>query len=124
MTPDHAEIARLVEWAEASHIAGDGEWNQYDYATVHECGTAYCIAGKWALDHGWTHETDRRGVEAWRDPEGVLQDPGIGAWDALGLTYDQVWGALEGRERGLFQQDNSIDDLRRIAKDLRTEAGL
>jgi hypothetical protein len=115
---DHEEIARLVDWAEASHIAGDGEWYQGLWGTVTDCGTSCCIAGKWALDHGWSLENNA--VLPWRDPQGERwSSPAIGPRGAGGGM-----GLDEGQADVLFFGANTIDDLRRIAKRLRTEDGL
>jgi hypothetical protein len=115
---DHEEIARLVDWAEASHIAGDGEWYQWLWGTVTDCGTSCCIAGKWALDHGWTLNDEV--VAPWRDPQGNrAYSPEHAAASALGLASSD-----DLQVTPLFHSGNTIDDLRRIAKDLRTRDGL
>jgi hypothetical protein len=111
---DHEEIARLVDWAEASHIAGDGEWYQGLWGTVTDCGTSCCIAGKWALDHGWAL-TNAAHIP-WRDPQG--NESYTPAWEAAAAL------GLGDATAPLFESTNTVDDLRRIAKDLRTEDGL
>jgi hypothetical protein len=116
---DHEEIDYLIDWAESSHIAGDGEWNQRTWGEVTDCGTACCIAGKWALDHGWTvtNYAPAPWRAPWRDPQGnESYSPAWEAASALGLD--------DGYLAPLFDSTNTVDDLRRIAKGLRTEDGL
>ena len=106
-TPDLDRIDALIDWAETSHINGDGQWNQDVYFSRAECGTAFCIAGKVVYDEGLTTYSTTLGFEH-------FATPGETAGKILGLPTHRG-------HHPLFHACNTIDDLRRIAKDLRNE---
>lgn len=110
-TPDLDRIDALIDWAETSHINGDGEWNQWDYFF---CGTSFCIAGKVVVEEGLF---DVRGKQLVGDKH---MSPGEAACDILDL---EPWSSGGPCVHPLFWDYNTIDDLRRVAKDLRNEHG-
>lgn len=120
-------LRKAVEWAEASHAAGDGEWDQgwwgRDYSepniraryqaagfTISECGTSFCIAGYIGqLLDPEHYPAGRNGDGTEGAPFGHVEEF---AADALGIG---VGGPLKG---SLFDGSNTIQDVRRIAEDL------
>lgn len=121
LVPDMAAIDALIDWAETEDSKGAASgWDQYNFATPRPeaaCGTAYCVAGKWAIDHGWTSQPGRYGVMVWTSPGGRRTgSPADAAADALGLHRLHEAGC-----RHLFDADNTVADLRQIANQLRTE---
>ena len=124
LVPDMAAIDALIDWAETEDSKGAASgWDQYNFATPRPeaaCGTAYCVAGKWAIDHGWTSQPGRYGLTVWTSPggrrTGSPADAADAAADALGLhRLHDTYG------RHLFDADNTVADLRQIANQLRTE---
>lgn len=110
LTPNIPLLRKAVEWAEAEAAkpAADRQWYQEDYETPAEiigrsCGTCFCIAG-WVC-----HTIDGE----------VSDQPGYRAADLLGIDPDKH----HGTETGLFWDYNSIQDVRRIAEDIASEAG-
>lgn len=120
LVPDMAAIDALIDWAETEDSKGAASgWDQYNFATPRPeaaCGTAYCVAGKWAIDHGWTSQPCH-GVMVWTSPGGRRTgSPADAAADALGIPrLHDTYG------RHLFDADNTVADLRQIANQLRTE---
>ena len=119
LVPDMAAIDALIDWAETEDSKGAASgWAQYCFATPRPeaaCGTAYCVAGKWAIDHGWTSQPCY-GVMVWTSPGGRRTgSPADAAADALGIPRHDTYC------RHLFDADNTIADLRQIANQLRTE---
>lgn len=118
MTPDMQQIEDLVAWAEAESTKESGSaWNQEDWVTpnVPECGTAYCIAGKAVSNAGYSMliESGPAGVNFVYDaeaPDGRGSDIGDLAQQLLGLTEEQ--------SEVLFYAYNTIEDLKRITKEL------
>lgn len=93
---NHDEIDDILDYIEAH----PEEWDQETYIKKRDCGTVYCVAG-FAVVRKYHH------IDEW----------GMGVWDQakdiLGLNTDQAtW---------LFARWNTLDDLRRIAKDFRIE---
>ena len=121
--PDMAAIDALIDWAETEHAKGTASgWDQNDFATPRpesDCGTAYCIAGKWGIDHGWTFQFRHRNLPVWRAPDGSMSGtPSVDAADALGIPRLGYTA-----DRHLFEASNTIEDLRRIADGLRAGVG-
>ena len=120
LVTDMAAIDALIDWAETEDCKGAASgWDQYNFATPRPeaaCGTAYCVAGKWAIDHGWTSQPCH-GVMVWTGPGGRRTgSPADAAADALGIPrLHDTYG------RHLFDADNTVEDLRQIANQLRTE---
>ena len=120
LVPDMAAIDALIDWAETEDSKGAASgWDQYNFATPRPeaaCGTAYCVAGKWAIDHGWTSQPGRYGIMVWTSPGGRRTgSPADAAADALGIPRHDTYC------RHLFDADNTVADLRQIANQLRTE---
>jgi virulence-associated protein VapD len=94
---NHDEIDDILDYIEAH----PEEWDQrVTYIKKRDCGTVYCVAG-FAVVRKY-HHIDEWGVGVWDQ-----------ATDILGLNYDQAYR--------LFQRKNTLDDLRKIAKDFRIE---
>ncbi|XVQ07305.1 hypothetical protein ACQP1W_32450 [Spirillospora sp. CA-255316] len=102
-----------------AHIeAHPEEWDQNEWCTELDCGTAYCFAG-------WAIKLDGRATftavnDFVIDEDGTSQDTDDYAAGLLGIK------SLERAERDceehLFAADNSLDDLRRIVGELCAEA--
>lgn len=126
-------LRKAVEWAEAEAAkpAIDCQWVQDGWRTsprrralelldetpleysrgarsrlASHCETAYCIAG-WTL-----HEA------GWAAEKFGAADPDLISAEAAELLGIADW---EGTEPHLFHEDNSIEDVRRIAEDLAGE---
>ena len=121
--PNIPLLRKAVEWAEAEAAKTDGTclWYQRNWAVETECGTAYCIAGFVVTQ---TVAGASVVIPDWDadDPYAVLQIDGARAdWisvgrDALGLTADEA--------SGLFHEDNTIGDVRRIAEQIAARDGV
>ena len=103
-------LRKAVEWADAEDAAagGKGSWNQHVYiAESASCGTQYCIAG-------WTLHAD-----GWPDEDITdCVDPAEHAALLLGIPpFDGE--AAAGHH--LFSDQNTIEDIRRIAEELAGE---
>jgi len=109
-------LQEVVDWAEAESFKPDGgEWNQGHYF----CGTACCIAGKVVLMHGYEQTPLYSAWVVWRegcpleaDYQGDVSVPHL-AQELLGLS--------ETRANELFSGGNTLDDVKRIAKDIMNE---
>lgn len=102
-------LRKAVEWAEAeAELGSAGKWYQRDYIQVDAaCGTRYCIAG-WTLHaDGWSDEDIDRTGETAAHAAAVL---GVPEFDG-------------NPEKGahLFSDQNTIEDIRRIAEELAGE---
>jgi hypothetical protein len=86
-------------------------WNQRDWC----CGTSHCFGG-WAvtlaggvwIDGLYLKPEDYQYIPDWPAPDGALPD--IRAMEVLGISLDQ---AID-----LFDQDNTLEDLRLQVKRL------
>lgn len=88
------------------------QWHQLDWATRTECGTAYCFAG-WAVQLARPDaEPDFDGGRSTSVVivDGVPRSIEVLASDLLGLDIDQ--------SEDLFACENTLDDLRRIVREL------
>lgn len=109
--PDHTEIASLVAWAETESLVEDrlGQWDQKWYIRNYGCNTTYCIAGEICR---------RNNVELslGRPYHGTR----VGFWAADFRSISEVARDLLGLNAAqamlLFDPDNTIDDLKHIAK--------
>ena len=112
-------LRKMVEWVEgeATKPIREREWNQDSYVyrgVAFNCGTAYCVAGKIAIDAGWTPFYRRESSTSTErvEKDGVVMDADDVAKRVLGL--EDVWG--------LFNAGNSSSDVRMIAEALAGEA--
>lgn len=123
MLPDIPRLRKAVEWAEAEAAKPFElrEWHQARYvlplnphshdiaavtarqAKAPECGTCYCIAGKVVVDE--------YGPEP---PATIMYNIDVRAAELLNLDYETDAAAL-------FHEDNTIEDVRRIAEDIAGE---
>lgn len=105
--PDHAEIAAIIGIAEANP---DG-WDQDAYAHRTDCGTAYCVAG-WACHRrGWSMAWDTFGYA-----NEIIK--GNGQTERIEIAAARILGLSDDQAEVLFAGYNSLDNLKRIAKDL------
>jgi hypothetical protein len=111
-TPNIPLLRKAVEWAEAEAAKTEGPcmWDQGDYFSETDCGTAYCISGfVIATQSGFALKEDRP----------LINGRDVGWWDGgrelLGLTEDE---ALD-----LFAPYNTIEDVRRLAEQIAARAG-
>lgn len=106
MTINHSEIEAIIGHIEAH----PEEWDQRNWASRSDCGTAYCLAGLACVRSGGQAKF-YRGLEYASTcslPDGRTELIVLVAQDLLGLTNDQA--------DILFDASNTIDDLKRIAK--------
>ena len=112
-TPQIGLLRHYVEWVEAQAALPDDErqWDQSGW--VNDCGTAYCLAGKVAIDH---HPDYQRG--AWSKVGGCEMHISEFAARTLGLAPD-------GHPHGdvclviqIFSERNSAADIRRLAEEI------
>lgn len=112
-------LRKAVEWAEAEAAKPPElcEWDQGAYRWVNpwmygmksrECGTCYCIAG---YVTSLVNEDFANG--------GAVPDPAEIAADALGI--ERFNGTADAGAH-LFSDDNSIEDVRRIAEQIAGES--
>lgn len=104
-------LRKMVEWVEEQEKLTEGrEWYQptiiahsvmLGLSRDNYCGTVYCVAGKVAVDNGWTNSMG--------DPTAAIDY----AESCLGLKHIP--------DHGLFVRDNTAEDIRRIAEDIAGE---
>lgn len=126
-------LASTVKWARHewdSQAAGGAQsmWRQASYAMPTDCGTAACIAGRVALDAGFTSAPELRMWEDagafcyWRhdtDPPVSLQGNRT-PWSTVG---QELLGLTTYEARVLFAGGNNIKDVERIAADIARHHG-
>lgn len=97
------------------------EWDQWQFARVVSCGTAFCVAGHAAVMSGaepvFSPGSDR--TCTFRTAEGWTVDVESYARDLLGLTPDEA-SVVDG---GLFDTANDRADVQRIAEAIAARAG-
>lgn len=126
MEPNVPLLRKMVEWVEEQATLTEGrEWNQ-TWFVLHDmgvqwvvgegevafCDTAYCVAGKVAVDAGWVAKDDsgyvhKDGVTR-RASDVAAEILGIPDWYAVDEDYD--------RPEHLFDGGNSAEDIRRLAE--------
>lgn len=113
MTVNIPLLRKAVEWAEAEAAKPDRycEWWQASYKLDgedigRECETCYCIAGYVVHLNGGL------------PPDGDYEDYDEIAANLLGIDTDH-----HNFGSGLFNGDNKIEDVRRIAEQIAAEAG-
>lgn len=125
-TPNIPLLRKVVEWVEEQETLTEGrQWRQATWIVSEQyigpgrssayfnCGTAYCVAGKIAIDAGWTpiwEGAGGRGEQAADEvtKNGVTMDVGQVARLELGLSYPQG--------NALFAGSNDAADIRRNAE--------
>jgi hypothetical protein len=112
-------LRKAVEWAEseAAKPVEESEWFQTFYHVAgkeidRSCGTAYCIAGWTVHEHGQGDV----GLSTLTDQQ--ISDA---ARDLLGIDDGDAWGII--CEPGLFDPNNSIEDVREIAESIARKYG-
>jgi hypothetical protein len=115
-------LREVIDWAEAEAAKTEGfrEWNQDAWMMNTECGTTYCIAGYVVAQSPLFEPTtvkDRQSswAELRRTDTGQRVPWSTAAAELLGLTRDDA--------DDLFEADNSIEDVRRIAEEIAEDAG-
>ncbi|WP_119728368.1 hypothetical protein [Thermomonospora amylolytica] len=106
------------------------QWNQRDWRTLSECGTAYCFAGwtvvlsggKFAVNPYSNQICQTRVVPAGVDPTDVTKWQHVAEYaaDLLGITPPIRGDAVI---HPLFLAINTLDDLRRVVAELCEAAG-
>lgn len=122
--PNIAELDALLAWAEAEHEKQQkglpSEWDQGSWAKVAPqvaCGSACCIAGKAVARAGGVFllpvgpRPGRTTTDFAEMPNGREVYISDEAEDLLGLNSDQA--------DALFEQDNTIEDVRRIIAEIK-----
>lgn len=124
-TPDVERLRALADWVEyqAQLPPDKRHWDQsvfYNDGSEVACGTAYCVAGKVALDDGYKMVAGQQSARLF-DDDGAPIYTSWGflhadtyAQKALGLTFDQ------GED--LFAWHNTAEDIRRIVEEIVAEA--
>lgn len=115
ITPNIERLDSLLEWAEVEHVKAEAglpsEWDQTRWAARTACGTACCLAGKAAIEDGLTPRYLKDGVfHSFELPTGQLIYPAEYARNVLGLT---------GGQDVLFNEDNTIEDVRDIIRQIK-----
>lgn len=116
ITPNIERLDSLLEWAEAEHAKAEAglpsEWDQTRWAARTDCGTVCCLAGKTAIEDGLVLRALKDGnIHEFRLPTGEAVYPADYARNALGLTI--------GQSRPLFDEDNGIEDVRDIIRQIK-----
>lgn len=126
MTPNFPLLDQALAWAEREHPKGALQWDQGywfrdlsngplldEYLITNFCNTSCCIAGYVATRNG-----ERPLIEDGLDyalevqlPDGSFEDIEVRARALLGLTVREAVR--------LFEQENTLDDLRRIVAELK-----
>lgn len=106
-------LRKAVEWAEAEAERTDSARNQWEVALADEashCGTTFCVAGWTLFKAGWSVSQIARADDALDQAATLL---GIPLWTAE--------ESLKGDH--LFDGQNTIADVRRIAEEIAACAG-
>lgn len=116
MNPFSAD--RLNEAMEVTEQkAAAGLWDQEEWITWWDCGTGGCFAGNWALHRGcepwWREGSHERSTGRIIDLTGNVDSVESWARDDLGLTFEESYP--------LFDSANTLDDLRRLVKEIIAE---
>jgi hypothetical protein len=124
--PNIPLLRKAVEWAEAEAAKTDGTglWNQAAYAVATDCGTAFCIAG-WTVANAAEDVTvgpypTGYGTEAGELQQAIHDNGKPVVWESeaaslLGLTDGEAWD--------LFNVDNDIHTVRRLAESIAARVG-
>jgi hypothetical protein len=118
-TPNIPLLRKCVEWAEAEAAKPTGGmWNQEVWASETECGTAFCIAG-YACAIGVP------GAKIAKQPwlSDIFVELHIdGEWASWSDTGQEILGLTDDEADDLFDSDNTVADVRRIAERIASEA--
>lgn len=125
--PNLPLLRKVVEWAEAEAAKTDGTcmWNQEQWATETDCGTAFCIAG-YVCDI--QHDTKLLSKRPALVGKGYTYDQveidgevgGPGLWCE---TAQKDLGLTQMEAENLFSACNSIRRVRRVAQGVAERAG-
>lgn len=107
MKPNISEIEAIIGHIEAH----PEEWNQHVWARHVHCGTAYCLAG---------HAVVRAGAEIRWDERRTLAELCVlhGRTYTIGSAAREILGLTSRQADHLFNGVNSIQDLKRITKNI------
>jgi len=131
-------LRKAVEWAEAEAARGDeGLWDQESWMTgsvggmlegnIYQevtCGTSYCVAG-WvcqAAGDKFVHNAEHHGMRDSGDTAYPFQSLAPnGNVQFIGNRAQQLLGIGEKDADMLFDDSNSIEDIRRFAESIAGE---
>lgn len=115
-------LRKAVDWAEAETAKTEGfrEWNQVAWMMNAECGTTYCIAGYVVVQSPLFEVTTvKDGQSGWAE----LRRTDTGRRVPWSTAAAELLGLTRGEADDLFEADNSIEDVRRIAEEIAEDAG-